>query len=69
MKTLEAVPAYGRRYTTLTDMLLDWNAGMDFKVAGGPYFSRRDLDKLRADGYTSVSVTYNLRGSVHVIDI
>lgn len=47
---LYAVGAYGRE--ARRD---DWAAGKDFAIAyGGPYFSIRDIDKLKIDGYTEI---------------
>lgn len=40
------VGAYGRRYATKKDAVRDWEAGLDFKVQGGPYCSIRDVDYL-----------------------
>ena len=55
-KTLYASGAYGRKYDTLEDVLIDWLEGLDFKVISGPYFSIRDAEVLRADGYGLVDV-------------
>lgn len=47
---LYAVGAYGREAQRS-----DWAAGRDFKVAHtGPYFSIRDIDRLKLEGYTEV---------------
>lgn len=40
------VGAYGRSYETKKDAVRDWEAGLDFKIQGGPYCSIRDLDYL-----------------------
>ena len=40
---LHGFPAYGRRYRTLSELLRDWNKGSDFKLHGGPYFSKSDM--------------------------
>lgn len=40
------VGAYGRKYTTKKDAVRDWEAGLDFKIQGGPYCSVRDIDYL-----------------------
>ena len=50
MKTLHAFGAYGRK-PNLTDI---WN-GKDFQIVNGPYFSRRDLDRLQKNGYTEIN--------------
>lgn len=50
--TLTALGAYGRKPTQA-----DWNDGKDFRVYhpfGGPYFSIRDKDRFKADGYTEI---------------
>lgn len=38
-----AQAAYGRGYECQTDAMLDWEAGKDFKIINGPYFSIRDF--------------------------
>lgn len=40
------VGAYGRSYATKKDAVRDWEAGLDFKIQGGPYCSICDLDYL-----------------------
>ena len=50
MKTLTALSAYGRKTTQE-----DWDAGKDFKVYGGAYFSIRDSALLKADGVTTIN--------------
>lgn len=55
---LHAGPAYGRIYRTSADLLKDWNDGKDFKVHGGPYFSIRDVEKLKTEGFTSINILY-----------
>ena len=47
--TLYAHGAYGRK-----PVKADWESDLDFKISGGPYFSRRDADRLKADGYHSI---------------
>jgi hypothetical protein len=49
-KILQAQGAYMRQAN-----LADWNAGKDFKIVYGPYFSIRDLAALKKDGYTAIS--------------
>lgn len=46
---LTAIGAYGRLANEA-----DWRAGKDFQVYGGPYFSIRDVARLKADGYRTV---------------
>ena len=55
-KTLYASGAYGRRYSSFDVVWADWFNGKDFKVISGPYFSIRDAEVLRADGYGLVDV-------------
>jgi hypothetical protein len=52
------VPAYGKRYNTVEDMLKDWRRGIDFLIVGGSYASIRDWEALL---YTSSSVTLSQR--------
>lgn len=47
MDTLILVPAYGRKYSTQAAALADWKEGKDFKIAGGPYCSIRDLSAMQ----------------------
>lgn len=47
--------AYGRTYETKKDAIRDWEQGLDFKIAGGPYCSIRDLDML-ADSASGVFI-------------
>lgn len=63
MKTLQACPAYARRYTTQADMLKDWADGKDFKIVGGPYFSNRDIDLLKSQGYGQIEMSYGSFGN------
>lgn len=36
--------AYGRKYKSATDMIVDFNQGKDFKLLYGPYCSVRDFE-------------------------
>lgn len=66
-KTLYAGPAYFRSYKTESDVLRDWNDGKDFKiVAGGPYFSNRDIKLLKDDGYTKIEIAFALIKTCHI---
>mgnify|MGYP000344833981 CR=1 FL=1 len=49
MFDLVLVPAYGRTYKTEAAVLKDWNSGLDFKIARGPYVSIRDIKILREE--------------------
>ena len=42
---LMAIGAYGRDAS-----LADWQAGKDFKIMDGPYFSIRDLEEIKGYG-------------------
>ena len=53
---LVAVGAYGREACEA-----DWLAGKDFQVRGGPYFSIRDVETIKADGIVEI-IFYNHRG-------
>ncbi len=54
--------AYGREPT-----LADWQAGKDFKIKGGPYFSIRDLAQIKDYG-TEQIVFLNNRGFVEFVE-
>ena len=54
--TVYAVPAYGRNYDCLADVLLDYLDGKDFRIVNGAYFSIRDTDELLAEGIKYLSI-------------
>lgn len=60
MKTLVALPAYNRSYPATnagSDKCADdWEAGLDFKIFNGPYFSIRDIKTLKNEGYGLIKV-------------
>ena len=56
INAVHATGAYGRKYDTLEDILIDWHDGLDFKIRGGSYFSIRDAEVLRNDGYDFLDV-------------
>lgn len=58
---LRATGAYGREATEA-----DWKAGKDFRVVSGPYFSIRDVAKIKADGFNQI-VFFNARGFVEFV--
>lgn len=64
-KTLIVVPAYGRRYETAEEVLVDWHGGKDFKVPGGVYLSKRESNLMLADGYGKVQVVYAIVNHKH----
>jgi len=49
MMDLVLIPAYGRTYKTEAAVLKDWNSGLDFKIARGPYTSIRDIEMLKEE--------------------
>ena len=62
MKTLVISPAYGRDYTTASQVMAAWHDGKDFMIQslryGGTYVSIRDAKALVADGYVAVELRY-----------
>ena len=46
---LIAVGAYGRDATET-----DWQAGKDFRIQSGPYFSIRDCETIKRDGVSQI---------------
>jgi hypothetical protein len=67
---LYAIPAYGRTYASEQACLEHWNLGVDFKIAGGPYFSKRDMIGLHAAGYRDIKISaldYNPANKMEVI--
>jgi hypothetical protein len=41
------IPAYNKVYVDKEQALEDWNKGVDFKIVGGGYCSKRDALNLR----------------------
>lgn len=65
MNSVTVLPAYARQYETFDDIMAHWNAGKDFKLANGPYFSRHDLSALQTRGITHMIFMWiPLRGGV-----
>ena len=60
---LSVTGAYGRKYDSQMEFWKDWEAGKDFKIVNGPYFSKRDVGTLMADGYCGVQ--YRTSTGVH----
>ena len=58
MWDLILVPAYGRTYADSAAVKEDWLDGRDFKIAGGPYTSIRDIELLN-DDFGTVAICYN----------
>jgi hypothetical protein len=64
MRTMQAMPAYGRDYMNSKEAQADYAAGKDFRCArlsGGLYFSRRDEPGLKGEGFEAIEF-YNLKG-------
>jgi hypothetical protein len=54
-----AVPAYGRDYPSKAKLLVDWQAGRDFRLEPqGQLFSIRDAAALRAAGTIVLNIRY-----------
>jgi hypothetical protein len=56
IEAIIVLPAYGRRYATSREALLDWWDGKDFQIFQGPYVSVRDAQELIAKDYTHVHI-------------
>lgn len=41
------IPAYGKKYDSVSTCKLDWLNGKDFRIEGGSYCSIRDIDTLK----------------------
>lgn len=52
------LPAYGRHYSSHTEMQDDWHLGKDFKIMHGPYTSIRDYWDL-ADQFGLIMLSLN----------
>lgn len=52
LHSVTLIPAYGRKYKTVEDMLIAWNAGKDFMIRELQcYCSIRDLPEFRRQMY------------------
>lgn len=53
MRTIELLPAYGRKYATLDEAHQAWKDGKDFQIwmygALGPYCSIRDVETMQLE--------------------
>jgi hypothetical protein len=60
MRDIHATPAYGRDYKSKAAVLVDWNAGKDFRDAlTGQYFSVRDFPAKYPPGhYPQIWIRY-----------
>ena len=54
MRWIEVIGAYGRTYNSQAAVLADWNANKDFRIPGGPYLSKSDVE----DSHERVIVRY-----------
>jgi hypothetical protein len=55
-KFLQARQAYGRKHSDYRAEV-DWNEGKDFQcILTGSYFSSRDIELLKEEGYTGIKV-------------
>lgn len=54
---IRLIGAYGRVYKDGAEAKIDWEAGVDFKIQGGPYCSIRDLKALKEMGSLSILTT------------
>lgn len=73
---LTLIPAYGRDYTSKSELAAAWQAGQDFYAAGFPevrgntgYTSIRDLDWFKQSGVTHLHFRYNKQRQVHVVKL
>lgn len=64
---LPIVGAYGKKYDSQKDFFKDWDAGVDFKIVNGPYFSKRDTGNLLADGY--IGLRYSTSTGAHFLEL
>jgi hypothetical protein len=56
---LNIIPAYGRSYSTKEEVLSDWIANKDFRVAQGPYINITDFEKYCDPTLDTVTFSYN----------
>jgi len=57
LTNLVAVGAHGRDYRSgnIAALQRDWEAGAEFKICNGPYFSKVDVQRLLYDGWTHIT--------------
>ena len=65
VERLICTPAYNRTYSTAEEAQASWQAGDDFKIISGPYFSIRDL-QLIAQDYDEIHVVWGKTTSVRL---
>lgn len=66
MAIVALLPAYGRTYKTVAEMVADWKAGKDFQLdgPGGAYCSIRDLDYMKRRFWAEDIVLHERRNSL-----
>lgn len=72
MKTVTAIPAYGRDYKSKKALLEDFKNGKDFNGIGLfaiGYFSIRDKEQLLKNGFTHISFRYAKQTKIHVVEL
>lgn len=73
MKTLSLTPAFGRDYASKGKAVHAWQTGQDFRNetvgVSGQYVSVRDMETLRREGFTHVSIRYNRLTRVVVVHL
>ena len=73
IKTVTAIPAYGRDYKSKAAVLTDWESGRDFKLSdfnfGDAYFSRAEADLLKQRGATHLHIRYSRLEKIAVIQL
>lgn len=72
MKTITAVPAYGRDYTSKQKVLNDFLSNKDFNGVGLfniGYFNYSQIDQLKADGFTGIEFRYSKMTKVFIYKI
>jgi hypothetical protein len=72
MKTVTAIPAYGRDYTSKQKVLDDFFGNSDFNGVGFyriGYFNFSQIDQLKADGFTGIEFRYNKERKVFIYKI
>lgn len=67
MNTIILLPAYGRKYHSLADAMLDWLNGKDFKIENGPYCSVRNVSHM-AMRYTRIMIRLDSGEPVTLVD-
>lgn len=70
---LSVIPAYGRDYKSKKELLADWNAGKDFTMCPfngrSTYFSVRDVDSLKKEGFCVLNFRYAKQTKVFALSI